>query len=104
MERMLSWEPYSQLVFLQSSCSNQSCQGSKDHEKMLFIMVTYPEWNLFQKSKRFIEASQTPGYSGPGEEQGSRERYTDYKPGSRWFLGLGSSSATDQLCDLEQIN
>lgn len=31
----------------------QPCQG----EKMLFVMVTFPEWSLFQKSKHFREAS-----------------------------------------------
>lgn len=39
---------------------------------MLFIRVTFPEWELFQKFKRFIEAPRTPEFSGPGEGQGGR--------------------------------
>lgn len=81
---------------------SHSCQGCKDHEKMLFIMVTFLEWGFFQKSKQFIGAAQTPGFTGPSKEQGSREGCGDCTPG-RWSLGLGSSSATDQLHDLEQI-
>lgn len=81
---------------------SHSCQGGKDYKKMLFIMVTFLEWGFFQKSKQFIEASRTPGFSGPSKEQGSREGCGDRTPG-RWSLGLGSSSATEQLRDLEQI-
>lgn len=34
--------------------------------------MTFPEWDLFQKFKRFIEASRTSEFFGPGEGQGGR--------------------------------
>lgn len=37
---------------------SQSSQGYKDDEKMQLIMVTFPEWSLFQKSKQFKPGTQ----------------------------------------------